>query len=180
MKTNSFAIYTIQWLLCTKRCWFHVVFHAGWLLGTTASATYSISLIVPGLLAAHNDLLCYLDIRSTARTANIPVLANMLLNPSPYLIFSPLLFSCLPLCLHCKTAGPDGKITTSCKNVKLNFWLFSVSFDIVAFFLGPRRPLRVPMMPVRPRQKFQPMEIHYKYTSSFSYSSLLFCHCNPH
>ena len=48
---------------------------AGCLLGTTtASATYSISLIVPGLVAPHNDLLCYLDIRSPARTANIPVL----------------------------------------------------------------------------------------------------------
>ena len=49
---------------------------AGWLVGTTASATYSISLIVPGLLARHNDLLCYLDIRSGPRAANIPVLPS--------------------------------------------------------------------------------------------------------
>ena len=68
---------------------------AGWLLGTTASATYSISLIVPGLLARHNDLLCYILIYDPAeRTANIhAVPANMLLNPSPHIsIFQFFLF----------------------------------------------------------------------------------------
>ena len=87
---------------------------AGWLVGTTASATYSISLIVPGLLARHNDLLCYLDIRSGPRAANIPVLPSqtcflILLLLYFIFLFSPdsrrLLVSWLSLCLHCSRAG---------------------------------------------------------------------------